>query len=106
MKVSVIFDPAFVGSADDAAWIMDTPANREWFERQPNLDAGSAIFMVDRYPSLEEAAINMIWNAQEHHPTWKTISVEGIALTPRITEALAHEGRIIGKPSGFALHRA
>ena len=87
-------------------WIVNSSANRDWFKRQKTLAVGSAIFSVDRYPSLEEAAINMVWNAQEHHPAWKTISVEGIALTPRITEALAHEGRIIGAPAGFMLLRA
>ncbi len=106
MKVTIIFDPAFSGQADEAVWIVNSSANRDWFERQMTLAVGSALFTIDRYPSLEEAAINMVWNAQEHHSTWKTISVEGIALTPRITEALAHEGRIIGTPAGFALHRA
>ncbi len=78
MQVSIIFDLAFAGEADEAVWMIDSPANRGWFERQHGLEAGSALFSVGRYPDFDEAVVSMISNAQDHHPAWETISVMGL----------------------------
>ena len=81
MLVLVIFDPAFDGPAGEAVWIVDTPANRSWFVRQRALDEGGAIFSLDRRDGPDGAVVHMIWNAQQHHPDWKTIEALGTPLS-------------------------
>jgi hypothetical protein len=44
MEISIIFDAAFQGHAAGAVWIVDTAKNRRWFDKQADLDAGSALF--------------------------------------------------------------
>lgn len=105
MEVSVIFDPAFDGKTGPAVWIIDTPANRSWFDRQPALDAGSAVFRVDRYPSMDAAVVHMIWNAQEHHPAWQTIVVIRADLTTVVAADLQGDGLITVTSTGFKLER-
>jgi hypothetical protein len=34
MIVHLIFDEAFEGALDGPVWIIDTPANRQWFNAQ------------------------------------------------------------------------
>lgn len=103
MQVRVIFDPAYDGPAGDAVWIIDTPANQSWFARRQGLDEGSAVFSADRYDSLESAVVHMIWNAQQHHPKWKTIEVLGTGLSASIAATLRDEGRVAATPGGFRL---
>jgi hypothetical protein len=106
MQVSIIFDPAFDGETDEAVWIIDSPANRRWFERQHGPDVESALFSVGRYPDMDGAVVNMIWNAQEHHPAWWAITVIGVDLTATVARELREEGLLTETPDGFKLDRA
>ncbi len=107
MKVAVIFDPAFDGDAADAVWIVDTPANQQWFASHlPEIESNSAIFPMGRYPSIASAAVQMIWNAQNHHPRWNEIEAVGVALTPEIIADLKPDGALAETRTGFTLTRA
>lgn len=106
MEVAIIFDPAFSGEAKRAVWLIDTPANRDWLQRQTGLDAGSAVFATERYGTMEAAVTQMIWNAQDHHPDWSAIEVIGAGLTNQIRTDLAGEGDLTGGREGFRLLRA
>ena len=126
MRVFLIFEPAYDGEAPDAVWISDTAPNREWFEGNlPRLDAQSAIFpipcdMLDtvirsvtdrnnlgwRYETTETAAIQMVWNVQDHHPEWTEITVTGVPLTPKIAADLKDGGLLAPTAAGFRLTRS
>ena len=105
MNVTVIFDPGFRGQSDRAVWIVDTPANREWFSAQPDRDPNSALFSAAHYATVDDAVSNIISNAQEHHPAWDQITVVGVELTPAIVAALEDGGPISATPTGFMLGR-
>ncbi len=106
MDISIIFDPTFNGEANSVAWIIDTPHNKRWFERQVDLDAASAIFSADHYPSLEAAAVQMVWNAQQHTPAWSKIEVIGAPLTDQIAADLDGERCVATSATGFQIeHR-
>jgi hypothetical protein len=105
MNISIILDTAFDGHADRMVWIIDTPQNRRWFERQIDLEPASAIFSADRYPTQEAAAVQMVWNAQDHTPGWTTIDVIGAQLADQIAVDLDGEGPIVATPMGFRLDR-
>lgn len=100
MKVSVIFDPAYVGGASDAVWIIDSPENRGWFERQAGIiDPNSAVFQ----PS---DPIAIIWNIFEHHPNWTEIAVTGEQVEADIKSALAGDAIVTARTaSGCLLKR-
>lgn len=104
--IHAIFDSTFSGETSDAVWIIDTPANRIWFEKaQTYLAPDSALFLVERYSSTEEALCHMIWGMIEHFPDWQHITVCGLAPGFPIPNALSYEGRWeIGK-DGWAMHR-
>jgi hypothetical protein len=105
MDISIIFDLAFTGEANRVAWIIDTPQNRDWFERQTNLNAASAIFSTDRYPALKTAAVQMVWNAQQHSPAWTKVDVIGVPLTDQIAADLDGEGCVTATATGFQINR-
>ena len=102
MKVLVEFGSYPEGPLPEAVWIIDTPENRTWFERQvDHIDANSAVFRDDSDP------LSIIWNVFEHHPTWTEVEVQGAALTPEIELDVKPEAycqRLTG--DGFKLRRA
>ena len=107
MKVAVILDPAFDGNAADAVWIVDTPANQQWFASHlPSIESNSSIFPMGHYPSVAAAAVYMIWNAQDHHPLWNEIEAVGVDLTPEIIADLQADGALAETRTGFSLTRA
>lgn len=101
-----IFDSAFSGPTGEAVWIVDSPANRIWFEAAgASLDRDSALFHAARYGSTEEAFCFMIWGMIEHFPEWQRLHVSGLAPATPIPEELSDEGRWEIHPDGFVLHR-
>ena len=105
MKVSIIFDPAFQGIADGAVWIIETPENRQWFERQNGLDKSSAVFTPENGRVGPVAVMRSVWNVQEHYPEWSEINVSGVPLTTELAGDLVSEGIVTGNENGFALKR-
>ena len=106
MDVAVILDPEFQGETGPAVWIIDTQGNRAWFENQHGLDPNSAIFSVERYATADEAVVQTIWNAQEHHPSWDSLRVIGAAPTPVILADLRAGGQVFPTSTGFLLVRS
>ena len=84
-------------------WIIDTPKNRQWFNAQPDRQPQSATFSIERYSTMEDAVMQMIWNAQEQSPDWDTIDVSGVTAPDRVTDALAAEGRVLVTATGFSV---
>jgi hypothetical protein len=105
MEVDVIFDPTFQGHTGKAVWIIETPANRTWFDAQRDLDPNSAIFSVARYSVVDSAVLHVIWSAQEHHPAWERIEVTGVSLTPSITAEFNDVSQISATSAGFRIER-
>jgi hypothetical protein len=105
MEISVIFDIAFQGRASGAVWIVESDNNRRWFERQPDLDAESAVFTPERGEIGREAILRAIWNVQEHCPDWSRISVSGAILTHELSTELRDEGSTMDTEQGFTLTR-
>jgi len=105
MEVAIIFDPAFEGETGPGVWIIDTLGNREWFKGRRELDPNSAVFSARYDFTVDEDVIQVISNAQEHHPSWDRISVIGAPLSQAILAALQDEGQISKTPPGFVLVR-
>jgi hypothetical protein len=100
MKVAIVFDRAFDGDSPGAIWLLDSPANRAWFARHcGSFHPNSALF------DAASAAMNIIWSAQEHHPSWREVQVIGLPLTPEIAASCAKEGSLEPIPDGFRLLR-
>lgn len=106
MEISIIFDTAFHGQAAGAVWIVESDENRGWFEKQSDLDAGSAMFTPEGGKIGREAILRSIWNVQEHYPAWSRISVNGVILTQELSSELRDEGNLTGTGKGFVLARA
>ncbi|TDK43825.1 hypothetical protein [Antarcticimicrobium luteum] len=78
MIIKAILETAYEGEASGALWIVDTPANRIWFEQnRPKLAENSALFSSERYTSRQDALRHMIWGIQDHFPDWQEIWVIG-----------------------------
>lgn len=93
MHIRAIFDRQFAGEAWGAAWIADSPANRNWFEsNKAKLAPNSALFVVERYASPQMALCHMIWGIQDHFPDWQMISVSGIEPALPVPEELQNQG--------------
>lgn len=105
MEVSIIFDAAFQGHEAGAVWIVDTAENRRWFDKQADLDAGSAVFAPEGGKVGREAILRSIWNVQEHYPDWSQIIVTGVPTTIELSDDLRDEGSLIATKQGFALLR-
>lgn len=105
MEVSIIFDAAFESNAAGAVWIVDTAENRRWFDKQVDLDAGSAVFTLEGGTVGREAILRSIWNVQEHHPDWSQIFVIGVPTGIKLLDDLRGEGNVIATKQGFALAR-
>ncbi len=103
MEVSAIFDTEYHGDAAGAVWLVATEINREWFNRQSDLDPNSALFFIDRYGTKEEAVCHMVWNIQEHFDDWETIHVTGIALSQLLVDELQNDGHVVITCGGFDL---
>lgn len=101
MKVLIEFESVPGGASYDAVWIIDTPENRAWFERQVGrIDANSAVFKDGSDP------LAIIWNVFEHHPNWAEILVRGAALTPAIEGAVRPDASASSEgPAEFRLTR-
>ena len=100
MKVSIIFDKAFDGKASQAVWLVDSAGNRLWLNRcSGTLDPNSALFRETT------PVMNIIWSAQEHHPSWMELDVIGLPLTADLTASLADEGVVEPVEGGFRLLR-
>jgi hypothetical protein len=105
MEVSIIFDAAFQGHAAGAVWIVDTAENRRWFDKQADLDAGSAVFTPEGGKVGRDAILRSIWNVQEHYPDWSQIIVTGVPTTIELSDDLRDEGAVIATKQGFTLAR-
>jgi len=105
MEVSIIFDAAFQGHTTGAVWIVDTAENRRWFDKQADLDAGSAVFTPEGGKVGREAILRSIWNVQEHYPDWLQIIVTGVSPTIELSDDLRDEGNVIATKQGFAVAR-
>ncbi|MGK2911495.1 MAG: hypothetical protein ACSLE1_17085 [Sphingobium sp.] len=105
MKISVIFDLTFQGTASGAIWIVESDENRRWFNRQEELDEWSAVFTPEGGEVGRTAIMRTIWNVQEHYPKWSEIAVSGVSLTSDISSDLKEEGGIRENEQGFSLIR-
>ncbi|MBM7406174.1 MULTISPECIES: hypothetical protein [Sphingomonas] len=106
MEISIIFEPAFQRQKAGAVWIVESDANRRWFKKQSDLDAGSALFAPEGGETGHEAILRSVWNVQEHYPDWSRITVSGVVLTKELARELRDEGNMMGTEEGFALVRA
>jgi hypothetical protein len=106
LEISIIFDTPFQGQVASAVWIVESDENRRWFEKQPDLDAGSAVFTPEGGKVGHEAILGSIWNVQEHYPEWSRISVSGVVLTYELSNELRGDGSMMETERGFALDRA
>lgn len=105
MDVSIIFDTAFRGHTAGAVWIVNTAENRRWFDKQADLDVGSAVFIPEGGKVGRDAILRSIWNVQEHYPDWSQIIVIGVPTTIELLDDLRDEGNVIATRQGFALAR-
>lgn len=105
MQVSIIFDAAFGSHAAGAVWIVDSPENRRWFDKQFDLDARSAVFTLEGGMVGREAISRSIWNVQEHYPDWSRIFVIGVPTNIELSDDLRDEGNVIATKQGFVLAR-
>ncbi|MDY0960455.1 hypothetical protein SOM26_17380 [Sphingomonas sp. CFBP8993] len=105
MVVSIIFDAAFERHAAGAVWIVDTAENRRWFDKQDDLDAGSAVFIPEGGKVGREAILRSIWNVQEHYPDWSQIFVIGVPTGIELSDDLRDEDNVMATKQGFALAR-
>ena len=101
MNVLVVFEPAYVGGASDAVWIIDSLDNRAWFgQHSARIDQNSAVFNPASDP------LHILWNVFEHHPTCTEIEVRGVQLTRDIAPGVADEASVQSEtPDGFILGR-
>jgi hypothetical protein len=47
----------------------------------------------------------MVWNAQEHSPSWTVIEVIGVSLNDQIVDDLDEEGCMTATLTGFKINR-
>ena len=102
MKVLIVFEPSYAGSAMDAVWIIDSPSNRAWFQsHSTRIDHNSAVF------NAASDALNILWTVFEHHPAWTEIVVRGEPVTVEIASDMVGVASIHGETrDGFSLKRA
>ncbi len=90
MEVLVQFGSPYAGQPSQAVWIIDTPENRAWFEKQVgHIDQNSAVFNETNDP------LTIIWQVFDHHPDWTEIMVKGATLTAEIRQDLAADVEVI-----------
>jgi hypothetical protein len=106
MEIAIIFDTAFRGEPASAVWIVESDANRRWFEQQTKLDEWSAVFTPEGGEIGCAAILRSIWNVQEHYPEWARIDVFGVLLTNDLASELREEGVVTETAEGFSLSRA
>lgn len=106
MEIHAIFDSHFTGQSCDAVWIVDSPANRIWFdEAKGSLDPNSALFRVESHKSVQLALCYMIWGIVEHFPEWQKICVTGIVPATSVPSELLDVGRWEAIHKGLVLLR-
>ena len=70
MDIHAIFDENYSGPLVEAAWIVESAANREWFAAaKGRIGPNSAIFSLDRYRSVESALCHVVWGIEGAFPT-------------------------------------
>ena len=106
MNISAIFDTEYNGNASGAVWLVESETNRNWYDRQSDLDPNSALFLTEMYGTSEKAVCHMIWSIQDHFADWETITVIGMDLVGSISNELRDDGRIETKSVGFILHKS
>jgi len=101
MKVLIEFGSPPGGASFDAVWIIDTPENCAWFDKEVDrIDANSAVFKDASDP------LAIIWNVFEHHPNWAEILVRGAVLTPDIEQGVRPDAAVSSEGSAeFRLTR-
>ena len=106
MDIHAIFDENYSGPLVEAAWIVESAANREWFAAaKGRIGPNSAIFSLDRYRSVETALCHVVWGIEEHFPQWRRIIVLGLTSTISVPAELEREGRWEKRTDGFVLYR-
>ncbi|MEQ8293435.1 MAG: hypothetical protein RIA08_14615 [Roseovarius sp.] len=106
MDIHAIFDENFSGPPAEAAWIVESAANREWFAAaKGQLHPDSAIFSLEQYRSVETALCHVVWGIEEHFPKWRRIIVLGLAPTFSVPMEIEREGRWERRTDGFVLYR-
>lgn len=106
MDIHAIFDENYSGPLVEAAWIVESAANREWFAAaKGRIGPNSAIFSLDRYRSVERALCHVVWGIEEHFPQWRKIIVLGLTSTISVPVEIEREGRWERRADGLVLHR-
>jgi len=86
VKVVIEFGAHRDEDVADAVWIVDSAANRAWFETlSGHIDPNSAVFQKTSDP------LAIVWHVFEHHPSWREIDVNGAPLTDAIEQGVSPE---------------
>ena len=99
MKVALILDQEadeHLLAGANAYWLIASPANRALAMRLAATgayDANSAVFDGTRYSGVEDAAVGILDNIDEHHPEWTGVEVAGVELTNALAALLVQNGR-------------
>jgi hypothetical protein len=100
MKVIVSFAEHFDGEIADAAWLIESPRNREWVSTHwSQLDPNSATFRSDSHVS------DILDNVFEHHPNWTEVVVQNAALTSDDEASLGRHAKLARSKDGFTVSR-
>jgi len=105
MNISAIFDTEYNGNASGAVWLVESETNRNWYDRQSDLDPSSALFLTEMYGTSEIAVCHIIWSIQDHYSDWSTITVIGTELSRLINDEIKNDGNITATQDGFILNR-
>jgi len=105
MNVLISFAGLFPGSPAKAVWLIDSPSNRAWFAAQSDLDPGSAVFRPHGGVVDDAAIIHAVRDAQEHHPTWERIELDGVKAQEAGLADLQQEGDVAPTATGYLITR-
>ncbi|MDO6591161.1 hypothetical protein DS901_16960 [Loktanella sp. D2R18] len=106
MDVSAIFKKDFRGELGEAVWLVDTPENRNRFEKSCDLDPNSALFSVNGFNTLQSGLAETVWSIHDHYPDLDKIIVIGVKLSALIAKELDGDYILEGKKMGsFAAQR-
>lgn len=92
MQALISFDRNFCEDWHGPLWILRTPENEVWFNRQGKLLAGSALFLCISGEPPVETLLRVLWNVQDHHPSSTSVQVRGFPLDPSVLATLRKEG--------------
>lgn len=106
MKIAAILDPEYAGEADGAVWIVNSPANEDWFhQHRATLDENSALFFADYSDCPKATVCEMIQGIKDHYPDWLSIFVLGVEATASLVDVLNEEGRCEVRCDRVVVHR-